>query len=108
MTTLSDVSGKRAVVIGGGKTGAAAARLLLQRGARVDVVDDAPLEKVVAGLEKNGLRLDRDAVDVHAGGIESSLVADADLAVLSPGVPRAHKALREALSKGVPVVNEVE
>ncbi len=104
--TLSDVAGKRAVVIGGGKTGAAAARLLLQRGAHVDVVDDAPLDKVVAGLEKNGLVLDR--VDVHAGGIDGSLVASSDLAVLSPGVPRAHKALREALAKGVPVVNEVE
>lgn len=111
MSKLSDVSGKRAVVIGGGKTGAAAARLLLQRGAHVDVVDDAPLDKVIAGLEKNGLALDGGVgahVDVHAGGISSSLVAEADLAVLSPGVPRAHKALREALSKGVPVVNEVE
>jgi UDP-N-acetylmuramoylalanine--D-glutamate ligase len=105
---LRDLDGKRAVVIGGGKTGAAAARLLLQRGAHVEVVDDAPLDKVVAGLEKNGLALDRDRVDVHAGGISSSLVAQADLAVLSPGVPRAHKALREALGKGVPVVNEVE
>lgn len=105
-TSLAHLEGKHAVVIGGGKTGAAAARLLMQRGAHVTVVDDAPLDKVVAGLEKNGLVLD--GVDVHAGGIDASLVAHSDLAVLSPGVPRAHKALRDALAKGVPVVNEVE
>lgn len=105
-TLLRDPRGKSAVVVGGGKTGAAAARVLLRLGARVSIVDDAALDKVTAGLQKNGL--DTSAVDVKAGGIDAAVVAAADLVVLSPGVPRTHGAIAPAIARGVPVVNEVE
>jgi UDP-N-acetylmuramoylalanine--D-glutamate ligase len=103
---LRNPYGKHAVVIGGGKTGASAARLLKKLGARVTVCDDAAHEKVVAGLTSNGL--DVASVDVRAGGIDGALVLGADLAVLSPGVPRAHASVQPALQQGVPVVNELE
>ena len=103
---LKDPRGAHVVVVGGGKTGAAAARLLVQHGARVTLVDDAPEAKVREGLGKHGL--DMATVTLRAGGMDADVVAAADLVVLSPGVPRAHAALQRALTAGVPVVNEVE
>jgi UDP-N-acetylmuramoylalanine--D-glutamate ligase len=103
---LKDPRGQSAVVVGGGKTGAAAARLLVKLGANVTVVDDAPLEKVRAGLEKN--HLDTTTVTLRAGGIDATAVAAASLVVLSPGVPRAHAAIAPALARGAAVINEVE
>src|SRR6185369_11491816 len=44
--TAMDVHGKSVVVVGLGRSGVAAARLLLARGARVVGVDAAPREKV--------------------------------------------------------------
>ncbi|HEY4221623.1 MAG TPA: Mur ligase family protein, partial [Myxococcota bacterium] len=108
------------VIVGGGKTGALAAKLALRLGADVTVVDDAPLPKVRAGLKKGGLA---HALAVAApfaragagprarliaGGIDHDALVGADLVVLSPGVPRAHPAVDAALRAGVPVVNEVE
>ncbi len=106
MQLLRNPAGKNVVVIGGGKTGAAAARLLVKLGAQVTVVDDAPLAKVIEGLEQHGVS--SAAVTVRAGGIDATLVAGADLCVLSPGVARAHAAVQAALASSVPVVNEVE
>lgn len=105
-TLLKEPRGKHVVVVGAGKTGAAAARLLLELGASVSLVDDAALDKVNAGLSKFGL--DPARLTVRAGGIPAALVSSADLVVLSPGVPRAHPALAGALAAGVPMVNEVE
>lgn len=36
------------------------------------------------------------------------ILATLDLIILSPGIPREHKVLKEALEKEIPVVNEVE
>ncbi|MBI1948022.1 MAG: UDP-N-acetylmuramoyl-L-alanine--D-glutamate ligase [Deltaproteobacteria bacterium] len=103
---LQDPRGARVVVVGGAKTGAAAARLLVHRGATVTLVDDAPADKVTEGLVKHGL--DVGTVTVRAGGIDPAMVAEAELAVLSPGVPRAHAALQAAQAAGVPLVGEIE
>ena len=97
---------KRVAVVGGGKTGAAAARLALGEGARVVLCDDAPDDKVRAGVAKHGL--DAARVELRAGGVDADALAGADLVVLSPGVPRAHAAVQKALAAGVPVVNEMD
>jgi UDP-N-acetylmuramoylalanine--D-glutamate ligase len=104
---LLNPSGAHAVVVGGGKTGAAAARLLMRLGARTTLVDDAPLEKVRAGLAKHGVD-DSVTLEVRAGGIPLDVMEAAELVVLSPGVPRTHPALAAALSRGVPCINEIE
>ncbi len=93
------------MVVGGGRTGAAAARLLRREGAVVTVVDDGEKDVVVAGLAKYGV-VENDVV-VVAGGIDAAVVSGADVVVLSPGVPRSHPALREAIARDV-VVNELE
>src|SRR5882672_4729131 len=72
--------GVRAVVVGAGKSGTAAAALLRGFKANVRVLDD----KAEAG----------DPITVEA-------LADAELVVLSPGVPRARAELRGAIERGV-------
>lgn len=87
----------RAAVVGGGKSGLAAAELLLSRGATVQVLDDKPL-----GPEAK-------ARVPHAsfGLIEASALEAAELVVLSPGVPRTRPELAACLARGV-VVGEIE
>jgi UDP-N-acetylmuramoylalanine--D-glutamate ligase len=99
--------GRRFVVVGGGKTGAAAARLLVREGAIVTVVDDGAHDKVSADLAKHGA--DLSAITIVAGGIDQAVIDGADVVVLSPGVPRAHAALQHAVTRGAPpIVNELE
>ena len=99
--------GRRFVVVGGGKTGAAAARLLVREGAIVTVVDDGAHDKVSADLGKHGA--DVSAITIVAGGIDQAVIDSADVVVLSPGVPRAHAALQVAVTRGAPpIVNELE
>lgn len=79
----ADAPSVRAVVVGGGRSGKAALALLEQLGASTRIVDDA-------------------AAPITAPDFES-----ADLVVLSPGVPRTHEALEDAIGRGI-VVGEIE
>jgi UDP-N-acetylmuramoylalanine--D-glutamate ligase len=103
---LKNRRGRRCAVVGGGRTGAAAAGLLVREGASVVVCDDGALDVVTAGLTKHGL--DTSTVELRAGGMRADALVGFDLVVLSPGVPRAHVALQAALAAGIPVVNELE
>ena len=99
-----ELSGRKALVVGLGKSGVAAARLLAARGARLAIADDKPLaelEPVLAGL--------RGIVEgVHAGGLSEAAFRDRDLIVVSPGVPPSTPLLAEARGRGVEVIGEVE
>lgn len=78
--------GVSAVVVGAGKSGTAAAALLRAFKANVRVLDD----KAEAGER-----------------ITAEALRDAELVVLSPGVPRTRVELKEAIDRGV-VVGEIE
>jgi UDP-N-acetylmuramoylalanine--D-glutamate ligase len=78
---LEDV---RAVVVGMARSGRASAELLKQKGARVIEVDQ------------------------KLGNQKPESFADADLVVLSPGVPADIKELREARARGVHVIGDLE
>jgi UDP-N-acetylmuramoylalanine--D-glutamate ligase len=91
-------------VIGLGKSGVAAARLLDRHGFRVYASDSGSsdaMERSVAELRAAGA-----AVDV--GRHDLDRIARASLVVVSPGVPPSSEALRSALAAGVPVVSEIE
>lgn len=103
---LLNLAGKDVAVIGGGKSGAAVVRLLQQKGARVHLFDDAPIDKLRDGLTKNGVAA-VDAVRIKAGGLDGDAIAACEIIVLSPGVPRSHPALQKALASRL-VVNELE
>src|SRR5256885_16652610 len=90
------LEGRKAVVVGLGKSGVAAARLLAARGARVAVADDKPLAELEPVLE--GLR--GIVADVHADGLSEAAFRDCDLVVLSPGVPPSLPLLAQARGRG--------
>ncbi len=105
MTPLElDAGGGEVAVIGLGKSGLAAARLLLRHGYRVyasDAADSPLMERGVAELRAGGA-----AVDVGRHDVER--IAHAAVVVASPGVPPSSEALRAALEGGVTVVSETE
>jgi UDP-N-acetylmuramoylalanine--D-glutamate ligase len=98
-----DVKGKRFSVLGGARSGLAVARLLAKRGAQVFVSDSAPPEK----MEKARRELETLGIPAEFGE-NSARVLDADVLVLSPGVPSVAPVVREALRCGRTVVSEVE
>jgi UDP-N-acetylmuramoylalanine--D-glutamate ligase len=95
------VRGRHVVVAGGGRSGAAAAELLVTRGARVTLADAAPS---IASAD----RLRALGVGVELGPHRPALFTGADLVVLSPGVPGDQEAVVAARTAGVPVIGEIE
>lgn len=93
------ISGKNVIIVGLGKSGIAATRLCAHLGASVVATDSAPLDKLAA--EVPGL-----PAEVVVGGHAGVAFANADLIVVSPGVPN-FEALLEAERAGVLVVGEL-
>ncbi len=102
---MINVNGKQVAVLGLGRSGFAAAKLLSLHGAQVVILDDKSPEKLSAWIEKaKGLARTRLAL---GGGNMGELTA-CDLVVTSPGVPINHPILERAVEKGLPVVGEME
>lgn len=98
-------NGKQVAVIGLGRSGFGAARLLSVHGAHVAVLDDKTPEKLAVWIDK---AKDLAHVKLLLGGIDAAEAANADFVVTSPGVPVNHPALEKAREKGVPVIGEME
>ena len=92
-------------ILGAGKSGRAAARLLTQRGFRVEWYDDnaAAVEREV--VQWSG---DKDLVAPVSGEAALHAVRRSDCVVVSPGVPTSHTLVEEARQAGVSVVGELE
>ena len=97
------VSGQRVTVVGAARSGVAAAELLVRRGARV-TLSDAGSAIADADIE----RLTRTGVALELGGHTVPTFRDAELIVLSPGVPPELSVVAAAKAAGIPVVGEVE
>lgn len=95
------VAGRRVVVVGAARSGIAAAELLRSRGAAVTLSEARPAIEGAAALERRGVRLE-------LGGQRAATLCDADLVVLSPGVPPTQPAVDAARRAGVEVVGELE
>lgn len=98
------LSGQKVLVFGLAKSGLAAIRLLLARGARVtalDARDEASLGEVARELKAQGVVL-------VAGRTPPGLLEQHALVVVSPGVPLALPEIQAARAAGVPVWGEVE
>ncbi len=100
---MSELAGKRVVVVGLGASGVAAARLCLRRGARVVANDGKPRER----LAPEALALEAAGATLVAGGHDAAELTTAELVVVSPGVPRLPQ-IEAAIAAGVPVWGEVE
>jgi len=94
------LSGKRVVVVGLGKSGIAAAKLCLARGARVTGTDSASLDKISPEAKALGIEL-------VLGGHADAKLETANLVVVSPGVPNLPELTRAELA-GVEVIGELE
>jgi UDP-N-acetylmuramoylalanine--D-glutamate ligase len=95
------VEGKRVTVVGAARSGIAAARLLAERGASVTLTEMRGDVPEARPLETLGVRLE-------LGGHREATLTDADLVVLSPGVPAEQPEVARARAAGVPVIGEVE
>jgi UDP-N-acetylmuramoylalanine--D-glutamate ligase len=100
---VSELSGKQVVVVGLGVSGVAAARLCLRRGARVVANDGRPRD----ALSDDACDLERLGARIVAGGHAGVRMDEADIVVVSPGVPPLAE-IAAAEDKGVVVWGEVE
>lgn len=98
------VHNKTVAVVGLGRSGVAAAKLLSVRGAQVVVADDKSPDKL--GTFLPGLK--NLPVTLVLGGVPSEALTPCDLVVVSPGVKSTHPALEAARAKGIPVIGELE
>lgn len=101
---VRQISGRRVVVIGMARSGLAVAALLDNQGARVFVTDAAPEAELIDRIQQ--LR-DR-SIEFETGGHTSDSLIDAELIVVSPGVPLSNPLLMEARMRGIPVYSEIE
>ncbi|MFH2033083.1 MAG: UDP-N-acetylmuramoyl-L-alanine--D-glutamate ligase [Candidatus Margulisiibacteriota bacterium] len=96
---------KNALVVGLGKSGVAVAKKLAFLGASVRVTDRADRSAIdpanIRELEALGIKLE-------LGDPDLSVLGDAQLVVLSPGVPTSVRLVIEAWRRGIPVISEVE
>ena len=96
-----DVRGKRVTVVGAARSGIAAAELLARRGAQVTLSETRHEVPEAGVLLPLGVRLE-------LGGHETETFTEADLVVLSPGVPPETAVVQAARDRGVPVIAEIE
>jgi UDP-N-acetylmuramoylalanine--D-glutamate ligase len=96
-----DVTGQRVTVVGAARSGIAAARLLVARGARVTLTDTRAAVPEAEPLRSVGVALE-------LGGHDVETLLASDMVVLSPGVPPDQPAVDAARTRGVPVVAEIE
>lgn len=93
----------RTLVVGLGKTGVAVARFLAARGAEVAVTDSREHPPGLAAL--------REAVPgaaVFTGGYSEQALASAEQLVLSPGVAMSTAFVKQARTRGLPVLGDIE
>lgn len=97
---LRHPSGLHVLVLGCGKSGLAAAELLLREGARPLLLDRALLPETAALLAEKGIPCLASEDTLPEGPYGA--------AVVSPSVPQDHPWLREAARRNIPAVSELE
>ena len=100
-TTPYDVSGRHVAVVGGGRSGLAASRLVVQRGGSVTLIDAKADLAEREDLQAIGVRL-------QLGTMPDDVPAAASLVIVSPGVPADARPLEAARARGVLVIGELE
>jgi UDP-N-acetylmuramoylalanine--D-glutamate ligase len=98
-----DFRNKRVTVVGMARSGIAAARSLHALGAQVTITDKKPLDQLAEQVRALGTS----AIAVEAGGHPDRIFTEADLIVLSPGVPKIPQVLA-ARRRGIRVISELE
>lgn len=97
-----DLAGTRCLVVGLAREGTALARVLAERGAAVTVTDARP----AASLEEARAALAGLPLAFKLGGHPLSLLDEAQILFVSPGVPLDIPLLAEAQRRGLPLSSE--
>jgi UDP-N-acetylmuramoylalanine--D-glutamate ligase len=98
-----NLTGKKIVIIGMGKTGIATARFLGKQGAKVIVTDEQPVDQWSSEFEKIAKEK-----WLEIGSYNTRILTGACIVVPSPGVPPDNDLLVEAQKKNIPVISEIE
>lgn len=105
-----DFKGKKVLVAGSGKSGIAAAKLLLQEGASVVLQDDnekltkEELQERIAGAAPT----QGQSLSFHIGSITPQAAEGIDCVVLSPGIPTDSEAVMQLKTHNIPIWGEIE
>ncbi|HKB11303.1 MAG TPA: UDP-N-acetylmuramoyl-L-alanine--D-glutamate ligase [Vicinamibacterales bacterium] len=95
------MNGAQVTVAGAARSGLAAAELLARRGARVTLSETKADVPAADSLKALGVRLE-------LGGHRLETFTQADLVVVSPGVPTEQPVIEAARARGIPVIAEIE
>jgi UDP-N-acetylmuramoylalanine--D-glutamate ligase len=95
------VVNRRVVVVGAARSGIAAAELLMRRGARVVLTE-------TRGSFDGADRLREIGVELELGGHQPETLANAELIVVSPGVPLEQPVFELARQRGIETIGELE
>ena len=99
-----ELKGKKVLIVGAARSGIAAARFLVARGAVVAINDQKPVDK----WSSEALALNELGVGLLPGEVPSWLLDQVELLVVSPGVPANIIPIRYAERAGAEVIGEIE
>jgi UDP-N-acetylmuramoylalanine--D-glutamate ligase len=100
---VGDIAGKTVAVFGLGRSGVAASKVALSKGAKVVATDSRSASKVSAEV----LSLRELGAELVLGGHEASAFREVDVCVVSPGVPPL-PLFTDFAQRNVPIVSELE
>lgn len=104
ITETNPYAGKKTVVLGLGRSGIAAARLLRRCGAAVTAVDSGESQL----LQERAATLRGEGIEVITGKEAERDPACHDLGILSPGIEESVPLVTNVTSKGTPLIGELE
>lgn len=96
---------KKVLIVGTGKSGINAGRLLLEKGAEIVFYDDnvaLDVDKLLAQFEHDG------DIKIVLGEVNDKILADIDLMVISPGVAIDSRIANTVREHHIPIWSEVE
>ncbi|MGC8808657.1 MAG: UDP-N-acetylmuramoyl-L-alanine--D-glutamate ligase [bacterium] len=99
-----DLKGKKVLVVGLARTGLALIKFLKSQGAQVYVSEMKEAQELAAEHKY----LTNEGIIAEFGGHSVPFFLQAELIVVSPGVPLNLEPLRRAQEKGIPVLSEIE
>lgn len=98
------VEGMKVTVVGFGESGVSSAELLTDMGAEVTITDIKSEEELEEGIRK----LEKRKVKLEMGNDGRDAVRNAEIVVISPGVPQDAPAIQLAQEMGVSIISEIE
>ena len=99
-----NIKNKRITVLGLGKSGYGAAKLANHLGARVFVSDQG--NKKITLSNANKLLIKHNIA--FETGLHSNKIYDTDLIVVSPGISKNSKVIKNAIELNIKVISEIE